>query len=65
MKLPYEGVSSVTVANEGGRTTFSFSESNIRAFTVTEDSNNYYINIKNPKEVYSKVVLLDAGHGEK
>jgi len=63
MKLPYEGVSSVTVANEGGRTTFSFSESNIRAFTVTEDSNNYYINIKNPKEVYSKVVLLDAGHG--
>ena len=63
MKLPYEGVSSVTVANESGRTTFSFSESNIRAFTVTEDSNNYYINIKNPKEVYSKVVLLDAGHG--
>ncbi|NDO47773.1 N-acetylmuramoyl-L-alanine amidase [Clostridium sp. ASF356] len=63
MKLPYEGVSSVTVANEGGRTTFSFSESNIRAYTITEDSNNYYINIKNPKEVYSKVVLLDAGHG--
>lgn len=63
MKLPYEGVSSVTVANEGGRTTFSFSESNIRAYTVTEDTNNYYINIKNPKEVYSKVVLLDAGHG--
>ncbi len=63
MKLPYEGVENVTVANAAGKTIFSFSESKIRAFTLTEDANNYYINIKNPKEVYSKVVLLDAGHG--
>ena len=63
MKLPYDGVENVTVANVAGKTVFSFSESKIRAFTVTEDTNNYYINIKNPKEVYPKVVLLDAGHG--
>ena len=63
MKLPYEGRPSVTVENIGGKTTFSFLENKIRAYTVTEDSNYYYINIKNPKEVYDKVVLLDAGHG--
>ncbi len=63
MKLPYEGIPSVTVENIGGKTTFSFLENKIRAYTVTEDSNYYYINIKNPKEVYDKVVLLDAGHG--
>ena len=40
-----------------------FLENKIRAYTITEDNNYYYINIKNPKEVYDKVVLLDAGHG--
>ena len=63
MKLSYEGIPSVTVENIGGKTTFSFLENKIRAYTITEDSNYYYINIKNPKEVYDKVVLLDAGHG--
>ncbi len=42
---------------------FHFQKVISEAFTVTEDSNNYYINIKILKEVYSKVVLLDAGHG--
>ncbi len=51
MKLSYEGIPSVTVENIGGKTTFSFLENKIRAYTITEDSNYYYINIKNPKEV--------------
>ena len=63
MKLDNEDVPSVTVAVEAGKTTFTFEENKIRAYTVTEDTNNYYINIKNPKEVYDKVLLLDAGHG--
>ena len=33
------------------------------AYTVTEEANDYYIHIKNPKEVYDKVLVLDAGHG--
>ncbi len=54
---------SVTVSQEGGKTAITFEENNIYAFTVTEDANSYYINIKNPKEVYDKVLVLDAGHG--
>lgn len=63
MKLDYDGVPSVTVATESGKTAFRFDQTKIRAYTITEDTNNYYINIKNPKEVYDRVLLLDAGHG--
>ncbi len=54
---------SATVSQEGGRTAITFEENGIYAFTVTEDANYYYINIKNPKEVYDKILVLDAGHG--
>lgn len=30
-----------------------------------EDEANYYIDLKNPKEVYDKIVVFDAGHGGK
>ena len=55
--------SSATVSQEGGKTAITFEENGIYAFTVTEDANYYYINIKNPKEVYDKILVLDAGHG--
>ena len=54
---------SVTVSQEDGKTALTFEQNGIYAFTITEDANYYYINIKNPKEVYDKILVLDAGHG--
>lgn len=33
------------------------------AYKVIEDDNNYYIALLRPKDVYSRIVVLDAGHG--
>ncbi len=63
MKLDTTELLSVTISQEQGKTAFTFQENGIYAFTITEDANYYYINVKNPKEVYDKVVVLDAGHG--
>ena len=63
MTLDTNELVSVTVSQEEGKTAFTFVQNGINAFTVTEDANYYYINVKNPKEVYDKIVVLDAGHG--
>ena len=49
--------------DSSGKTTITFSEKQITAYTVTEDAENYYIKVQNPKEKYNFVVVLDAGHG--
>lgn len=36
----------------------------VKAATITEDQNNIYIKLNKPKEVYNKIVVLDAGHGD-
>ncbi|NDO47774.1 N-acetylmuramoyl-L-alanine amidase [Clostridium sp. MD294] len=54
---------SATISQEGGKTAITFEQNGIYAYTITEDANYYYINIKNPKEVYNKILVLDAGHG--
>ncbi len=54
----------IQVFNNGnGDTVFSFNEKQIMAYTITEDGGHYYIQVKNPKQVYNKIVVLDAGHG--
>lgn len=55
----------IEVSTVGGKTSFVFDEKVIQAITVTEDASHYYFNVKSPKEVYSKVVMLDPGHGGK
>jgi N-acetylmuramoyl-L-alanine amidase len=37
----------------------------VYAYTVYEDVNNYYIELRKPSEVYDKIVVIDAGHGGK
>ncbi len=32
-------------------------------YELAEDENNYYISLLRPKDVYEKIVVLDAGHG--
>lgn len=42
-----------------------FYQNQINAYEFEEQQDMYKIIVKNPKEVYKKIVLLDAGHGGK
>lgn len=37
----------------------------VYAYIMYEDSDYYYIDLRNPSEVYDKIVVIDAGHGGK
>lgn len=37
----------------------------VYAYTIYEDSNNFYIDLRKPSEVYDKILVMDAGHGGK
>lgn len=58
-------VENIEVSTKGGNTTFRFHQNRISAYKVTDEGDSYAIRVKNPKEVYDKVLLLDAGHGGK
>lgn len=58
-------VENIEVSTKGGSTTFRFKQNRISTYEVTDEGNSYAIRVKNPKEVYDKVLLLDAGHGGK
>lgn len=48
-----------------GYTDLVINENDINVFRIESDSNNVYIKAYKPKEVYSKILLLDFGHGGK
>lgn len=56
---------SVELQTSNGYTELRFNQKNIYAYTVTDDNDNIYINILNPKQVYQNIVLIDPGHGGK
>ena len=58
-------VENIEVSTKGGNTTFRFKQNRISTYEVTDEGDSYAIRVKNPKEVYDKVLLLDAGHGGK
>lgn len=58
-------VENIEVSTKGGNTTFRFKQNRISTYQVTDEGDSYAIRVKNPKEVYDKVLLLDAGHGGK
>lgn len=62
-KINDKYLDSIKIQNVNGKTEFIFNEKNIYAYTITEDNSNIYIDILNPRDVYKKVVYIDAGHG--
>ncbi len=53
------------IAGEDGRLKVSFVLNTVYVPTLYEDNDSYYISLKRPKEVYDKIVVIDAGHGGK
>lgn len=58
-----EVIDSIEVSTSGGKTTLRFYQNRISCYTIQEQNGQYVISVKNPQEVYDKVLLLDAGHG--
>jgi N-acetylmuramoyl-L-alanine amidase len=55
----------VEVITKSGKTTMRFWQNRISCYSIKEESDRYVIQVKNPQDVYDKVLLLDAGHGGK
>lgn len=58
-------IESVEVITKGDKTTLRFWQNRISCYSITEEKDRYVIHVKNPQDVYDKVLLLDAGHGGK
>jgi len=56
-------IDSVAIETVGGKTRLTVLENRILAYTVTQDDSNIYINALHPKQKYSKIVVIDPGHG--
>lgn len=58
-----EGISYVNVLISSDKVTITFSETKIMAMNISKEGNYVYIKPVLPKEKYSKIIVLDAGHG--
>lgn len=56
-------VSSIEVNTKGGNTVIRFNQNTVNAYTIRKIDEYYEIAVRNPKEIYNKVLVLDAGHG--
>ena len=71
LSFPYEGYldGAYWIADDfvtkveavGGRLEFTFPS--VRELTIAEDRDRIYISAKKPKEIFTKVVFIDIGHG--
>lgn len=63
-------VNSINIENKTGLYGFNVHEivlqlNHVYAHIHFEDENYYYIDLRRPKEVYDKILVIDAGHGGK
>lgn len=56
-------IKNIQISTSGGKTTLRFNQNRISCYSIKDDGDRYIISVKNPQEVYDKVLLLDAGHG--
>lgn len=63
LKIGNDAINNILVSTKGGETVIRFNQNRYSEYVMKETKNGYEVAVKNPKEVYNKVVLLDAGHG--
>ncbi|MGN0133541.1 MAG: N-acetylmuramoyl-L-alanine amidase, partial [Anaerotignum sp.] len=56
-------IKNIQISTSGGKTTLRFNQNRISCYSIKDDGDRYIISVKNPQDVYDKVLLLDAGHG--
>jgi len=65
--VPADPVQSVSIEYDSEKQVASMKVTTDHLYipVVYEDDLNYYIDLKRPKDVYDKIVVIDAGHGGK
>ncbi len=63
LKIGNDVIDSISVSTKGSKTVIRFTQNRYSEYVIEETKKGYEIHVKNPKEVYDKVLLLDAGHG--
>ena len=58
-----EYIKSISIANSGNRTQIIIDENSIIATKISANNDEVRIQFVNPKEIYDKVIVIDAGHG--
>lgn len=61
-ELP-EGVTKVTCSSDNGDTVLTFHTSSILGYRLSDQGTAFTIEVGKPSEIYSSIVVLDAGHG--
>lgn len=57
-------VSKISVSlNASGNTEIKVHTSKLQGYKITTDTNNIYVNVGNPRDIYKNIVVLDPGHG--
>ncbi len=60
-----EVIESIEVSTDDDMTVIRFNQNRISVYEIEDEGDRYAIHILNPRDVYDKVLLLDAGHGGK
>lgn len=59
-----EGISKAQCTlNSSGNTVLTFTTTKILGYRLSQEGENFTITVGNPSDIYSSIVLLDAGHG--
>lgn len=59
----YDTVSAISVQYSNGKTNITIKTTRIQGYELSFSDNYLNVNVANPSEIYSKIVVLDAGHG--
>lgn len=64
---PVNSISIASSLNQSGKNIYEIllQLNHVYVHILYEDENYYYIDLKRPKDVYDKVIVIDAGHGGK
>lgn len=60
---PYPVVNDIQVTAENKKTIINIRTNRIQGYEIIENKNGFWLKLGNPDEIYSKIIVLDAGHG--
>jgi N-acetylmuramoyl-L-alanine amidase len=63
LKIGNDVIDNITISTTNKKTVIRFNQNRYSEYVMEETKDGYEISVKNPKDVYDKVLLLDAGHG--
>lgn len=57
-------VRNISISQSGSNTVITVTTSSLRGYKIYEQGNNFVVSLGAPRDIYSAIVVLDAGHGD-